>query len=48
MYLFRRYFKFDLDEKLENWLAIKSEHHLLKSKSFQWIQLIDALTLEES
>ena len=34
---------FDLEGELKNWAAINNEYHLLESKSFQWMQLIDAL-----
>ena len=34
---------FDLGGKLKNWRTIKNEYHLLKFKSFQWGQLVDAL-----
>ena len=32
---------FDLEGKLKNWTAIKNKYHLLESKSFQWMQLVD-------
>ena len=34
---------FDLEGKLKNWTPIKNEYHLLESKSFQWMQLVDTL-----
>ena len=34
---------FGLGGKLKNWRTIKNEYHLLKFKSFQWGQLVDAL-----
>ena len=32
-----------LDGKLKNWTSIKNQYDLLESKSFQWMQLVDAL-----
>ena len=29
--------------KLRNWTAIKNQYHLLDSKCFQWMQMVDAL-----
>ena len=34
---------FDLDGKLKNWTSIKNQYDLLESKSFQRMQLVDAL-----
>ena len=34
---------FGFEEKLKNWTTIKNEYHLLESKSFQWVQLVDTL-----
>ena len=34
---------FDLEGKLINWTAIKNEYHLLESKSFHWMQVVDVL-----
>ena len=34
---------FELEWKLKNWTAFKNEYHLLGSKNFQWMQLVDAL-----
>ena len=34
---------FDLEGELKKWTAIANEYHLLESKSFQWMQLVDAL-----
>ena len=34
---------FDLDGKLKNWTPIKNQYDLLESKSFQRMQLVDAL-----
>ena len=52
MHLLQRFFKkglkfagqlFHLERKLKNVTAIKNECHLLELKSFQWMQLVDAL-----
>ena len=29
--------------KLRNWTTIKNQYHLLDSKCFQWMQMVDAL-----
>ena len=34
---------FDFERKLKSWTAIKNEHHLIESKSFHCMQLVDAL-----
>ena len=33
---------FDLEGNLKNWTTIKNEDHLLESKSFHCVQLVDA------
>ena len=33
----------DLEGKLKNWTVIRNEYHLLESKNFRWMQLVDAL-----
>ena len=34
---------YDFEGKLKNWTTIKNEYRLLESKSFHWVQLVDAL-----
>ena len=34
---------FDLEGKLKKWTTAKNEYHLLESKGFRWMQLVDTL-----